>query len=841
MQEDEQSEAEDDDDPGHRGDRRARGAAASAHPPIGCASCVDAVAELALEDHCERGRITPRKQRVADRSDSAPPRAHTDPRIVRLTAAPVVAEPDAHPNSHPTRATALGDVAWTLDNGRSNHIGDTLSISVAGNPFVGDGAAVSASHGGGPLDGASRLEGAWLDRDLSWLEFNRRVLHEALDERTPLLERVKFLAIFSSNLDEFFMKRVALLRPAPVDLTRGAQKRRELLHTVRGRILGLLEEQAACYGEVIRPRLAERGIRLVDWNQLTDEEREHASSTFDSVISPVLTPLSLDAAHPFPFISNLSTSWEFRLVEPASGESVLVRVKVPRELPQWLEVGTGSSSEGWVFVRLDEVIAANAEKLFPGMAIEAASLIRVCRDAEVELDDDGLDKRAFVEEEVRQRRFEPVVCLEVQPNADPASVSALREHFGLGPEDVYELRELLDYTTLFEIAALDLVDLHDPPWTPLAPTSLEAHSEIFEAIRAEDILLHHPYDSFDASVERFIREAADDPLTLSIKMTVYRVGDDTPFVRSLIRAAEAGKQVACAIELSARFDEERNLHWARELQSVGAHVVYGVTGLKTHSKTALVVRREQGGIRCYAHVATGNYHTRTARLYEDLGLLTADPAVTQDVVTLFHFLTGRSQTPSFPTLLVAPLQMRSEFVRLVEHEIENAATGRPARIVAKMNQLEDPEMCALLSRASQAGVPIDLVIRGFCCLSPGVPAVTDNVRIRSVIGRFLEHSRIYHFASGSDDPLEGEFFIGSADWMHRNLSERVEAAVPIRERRLRIQLWEILETCLADRRSAWQMHADGTYLQLTPDPDDSVGSQGTQATMMRLARARHGV
>ena len=285
-----------------------------------------------------------------------------------------------------------------------------------------------------------------------------------------------------------------------------------------------------------------------------------------------------------------------------------MRVKVPRELPQWLEVGTGSSSEGWVFVRLDEVIAANAEKLFPGMAIEAASLIRVCRDAEVELDDDGLDKRAFVEEEVRQRRFEPVVCLEVQPNADPASVSALREHFGLGPEDVYELRELLDYTTLFEIAALDLVDLHDPPWTPLAPTSLEAHSEIFEAIRAEDILLHHPYDSFDASVERFIREAADDPLTLSIKMTVYRVGDDTPFVRSLIRAAEAGKQVACAIELSARFDEERNLHWARELQSVGAHVVYGVTGLKTHSKTALVVRREQGGIRCYAHVATGNYH-----------------------------------------------------------------------------------------------------------------------------------------------------------------------------------------------------------------------------------------
>jgi polyphosphate kinase len=712
---------------------------------------------------------------------------------------------------------------------------------VAGSAVGETGVGLSASEAGPPAGGPGQLTGAWLDRDLGWLEFNARVLHEALDERTPLLERVKFLAIFSSNLDEFFMKRVSLLRPEPLDVTRTAQKRRELHHAVRERILRLLEQQAACYSEIIRPRLAEHGIRLVDWEQLTREEREQASSSFDSMVSPVLTPLSLDASHPFPFISNLSTSWEFRLAEPTSGESVLVRVRVPHELPQWLEVGTGSSSEGRVFVRLDEVIAANAEKLFPGMVIEAASLIRVCRDAEVELDDDGLDKRAFVEEEVRQRRFEPVVCLEVQPNADPASVAALREHFGLEPEDVYELRELLDYTTLFEIAGLDLADLHDPPWAPLAPPSLEAHADIFEAIRTEDILLHHPYDSFDASVERFIREAADDPLTVSIKMTVYRVGDDTPFVQSLIRAAQAGKQVACAIELSARFDEERNLHWARELESIGAHVVYGVTGLKTHSKTALVVRRERGGIRCYAHVATGNYHVRTARLYEDLGLLTADPAVTRDVVTLFHYLTGRSRTPSFQTLLVAPLNMRSEFVRLVENEIEHALTGRPARIVCKLNQLEDPEMCAVLSRASQAGVPIDLVVRGFCCLAPGVAGVTDNVRVRSVIGRFLEHSRVYHFAAGSADPVEGEFLIGSADWMHRNLSERVEAVVPIGDRRLRLQLWEILETNLADRHSAWQMQADGTYVQLVPETDDGVGSEGTHATMMRLAPSRHGV
>jgi polyphosphate kinase len=684
--------------------------------------------------------------------------------------------------------------------------------------------------------GNNAIGAAWLDRDLSWLEFNRRVLQEAIDERTPLLERAKFLAIFSSNLDEFFMKRLALLRPVAGELAPPPPEQRELLLRVRERVLAHLEEQAACYADVIRPGLAEHGIRLVGWDDLSDEERDHASTLFDSAISPVLTPLSFDSAHPFPFMSNLSTSWVFRLADPVAGETVLVRVKVPTDVPQWLPVETSTPR---VFVRLDEVIEANAHKLFAGMAIETATLIRVCRDAEVELDDDGQGKRAFVEEELRQRRFEPVVRLEVQSNADQASVAALREQFGLTPDDVYELRELLDYTTLFEIAGLDIAELHDPPWRPLAPASLEADGDIFAAIRAGDILLHHPYDSFDASVERFIHDAAEDPLTVSIKMTAYRVGDDTPFVRSLIHAAESGKQVACVIELSARFDEERNLHWARELEAVGAHVVYGVAGLKTHSKTALVVRREQNGIRCYAHVATGNYHTRTARLYEDLGLLTADPAVTDDVVTLFHLLTGRSRTPSFHTLLVAPTHMRTEFVRLIEREIDNCVAGRPARIICKMNQLEDPEMCELLSRASQAGVPIDLIVRGLCCLAPGVPGVTDNMRVRSIIGRFLEHSRIFHFAAGSDDPLEGEFLIGSADWMERNLSRRVETVVPIRQRQLRTQLWEILETSLADRRNAWQLQDDGTYLQLFPDGEDSAGAEGTHATMMRLALARH--
>jgi len=685
---------------------------------------------------------------------------------------------------------------------------------------------------------------AWIDRDASWLEFNRRVLQEALDDRTPLLERVKFLAIFASNLDEFFMKRMGLIRPSADDSSLAAQERRDKLLRIRGMIVSMSEEQAACYTDVIRPQLAAQGIHLLDWRELDDEQKAEVSAVFDTEISPVLTPLSLDGAHPFPFVSNLSTSWAFQLVDPASGESVLVRVKVPRELPQWLRVRAGVGSTERVFVGLAHVIAANAEKLFPGMTIATASLFRVTRDAEVELDDDeGVSKRALVEREVQQRRFEPVVRLEVQPSADLQMTSELTEQFALTREDIYEMPALLDYTTLFEIAGLELEPLRDPPWTPLPPTGLEsADSDIFAAIRAGDIMLHQPYDSFYAGVERFIREAADDPQTVSIKMTVYRVGDDTPFVQSLIRAAEAGKQVACVIELNARFDEARNLHWSRELEKVGAHVMFGVTGLKTHSKAALVVRKEEGGVRCYAHVATGNYHTRTARLYEDAGLLTANPTVTRDVVNLFHFLTGRSRTPRFPTLLVAPMQMRPRFAELIERETANHEAGLPARIVCKMNQLEDREICLLLVRASQAGVPIDLVVRGLCCLAPGVPGLTENIRIRSIVGRFLEHSRIFHFAAGSDDPLEGEFLIGSADWMHRNLSERVEAAVPILEPRLRARLWEILETCLADRRNAWQLQTDGSYIQLMPGPaDKGVAADGTHTTMMRLARARHGV
>ena len=684
---------------------------------------------------------------------------------------------------------------------------------------------------------------AWIDRDLSWLEFNRRVLQEALDDRNPLLERVKFLAIFSSNLDEFFMKRMAAIRASRDDASLEGQERRDSLLPKRELIVSMLAAQAACFTDVLRPALTEHGIHLVNWSDLTEEQREEASEVFNTEISPVLTPLSLDAAHPFPFVSNLSTSWAFRLEDPVNGESVGVRVKVPGEMPQWLRLRAGVNPGERLLVGLSQVIRANAGKLFPGMVIRSASLFRVCRDAEVELDDsDGLSRRALVEQEVQRRRFEPVVRLEVQPDAEPEMVAEFTERFRLTSDDVYEMSALLDYTTLFEIAGLKIESLRDPPWTPLPPSGLEnGNGDIFSAIRAGDILLHQPYDSFYAGVERFIREAADDPQTVSIKMTVYRVGDDTPFVQSLIRAAESGKQVACVIELNARFDEARNLHWSRELEKVGAHVMFGVLGLKTHSKAALVVRSEEGGMRSYAHLATGNYHTRTARLYEDVGLLTANPAITGDVVNLFHFLTGRSRTPSFPTLLVAPMDMRARFVELVEREIENHDAGRPARIICKMNQLEDGELCLLLSRASQAGVPIDLIVRGLCCLAPGVPGLTENIRIRSIVGRFLEHSRIFHFAAGSDDPVEGEFLIGSADWMHRNLSERVEAIVPIVDRHLRARLWEILQVCLDDRRNAWELRPDGSYVQLHPDGADGWGGEGTHSTLMRLALARHGV
>ncbi len=404
---------------------------------------------------------------------------------------------------------------------------------------------------------------------------------------------------------------------------------------------------------------------------------------------------------------------------------------------------------------------------------------------------------------------------------------------------MYELPGILDYTSLHEIASLPVPELRDPPWTPLPPIGMDADEDIFASIRAGDVLVHHPYESFDASVERFIRDAAGDASTTTIKMTVYRLGDDTPFVRSLIKAAENGKQVACCVELKARFDEERNLHWAEELQKAGDHVIYGVRGLKTHTKLALVVRREGDGLRSYAHIGTGNYHVKTARLYTDFGLFTCDPVLTRDVVNLFHHLTGYSRRPKFEKLLVAPLNMRERFVALIRREADHARDGRAARIVVKLNQLEDAPICEALCEASNAGVTIDVIARGFCCLRPGIAGLTENLRVRSVIGRFLEHGRVFYFANGREDPIDGDYYLGSADWMDRNLSRRVEAVAPVENRHLRERLWEVLQVQLADERNAWQMQADGTYTQLRPaSRAPKLAREGTHVTLMKRARAR---
>jgi polyphosphate kinase len=675
----------------------------------------------------------------------------------------------------------------------------------------------------------------WLDRDLSWLDFNERVLAEALDDRTPLLERAKFLAIFTSNLDEFFMKRFAIFCQAKSD------EQRALFNLLREKLLPMLATQARCYRETIIPGLAAHGVFLRRWDELTHEQQNEAGNYFDTNISAGLTPLVVDPEHPFPFLSNLSTSLVFKLHDPERGDTMYARLKVPTVLQQWVTLTTGLEAGQRVLVPLYEVIRGNVGKVYGGMKLSAMSIVRITRDAEVELEDDTIGIRELVLEQVRQRRYEPVVRLEFGPGADSAVKELLRARFKLSEGDIFDMAEELDYTTLFELMGLPLSgSLRDTPWTPLQPPSIPVtHGPLFAAIQAADILVHHPYESFDASVEHFISAAADDPQTVSIKMTAYRIGDDTPFVKSLVRAAEQGKQVACVMEIKARFDEERNLHWAAELERVGAHVTFGIAGLKTHAKTALVVRKEAGGLKCYVHIGTGNYHVKTARLYADWGILTCDPRLTKDAVSLFHYLTGHSHDPGTTSLLVAPSTMRPKLLQLIAREAEHHKAGKPARIVAKMNQLEDPDIIDALVEASKSGLPIDLIVRGFCCLRPGVPGLTENIRIRSIIGRFLEHSRVFYFANGHKREVDGEFYIGSADWMTRNLSKRIEVVTPIYAHGPKKKLWEFLDVCLRDQRQAWTLASDGKYTQLTPAAEGQ-GPEvlGTHQTMMTLTRAR---
>ncbi|QDU63004.1 Polyphosphate kinase [Planctomycetes bacterium Pan216] len=695
------------------------------------------------------------------------------------------------------------------------------------------------------------LKASWLsayeDRDISWLQFCWRVLHEASDDRTPLLEKVKYLAIMTSLVDEFFMKRIGVLKRRSraglaARINNGVTIQQHLNH-LRELVIPILDRQAEVFEQDVRPELARHGILVHRcWNDLTDDQRREASEFFHRSVFPMLTPLAVDPGHPFPFLANLSTSLGVVLKAPNSPEEMFARVKVPDSISNWISLSSDTNEGQFCFISLHEIIRHNLQSLFPGMEVVDAVLFRVSRNADVEVDEDEADSlRDAIAEEVQQRRFEPIIRLQHQPSANKWVLEFLIRQFGLSESDVYESPSELDFQGLFAVAGLGVPELSDEPWVPVtSPSFADDEVDMFSVIRNGDVLVHHPYESFDTSVERFIRTASEDPDVRAIKMTIYRVGDDTPFVRSLIRAAEAGKQVACLVEVKARFDEETNLRWAQALEKVGVHVVYGIVGLKTHTKLALVVREDPDGLRCYAHIGTGNYHVKTAKLYVDLGLFTADPEITDDVVNVFHYLTGRSLKDDYNQLLVAPSTMRTRFLEMIDREIEHAEQGRPARFIAKMNQLEDPDMCQAIVKGSQAGVQIDLFVRGFCCLRPGVEGATENVRITSIIGRFLEHSRIFWFQNGAEDPLEGDFFIGSADWMNRNLSGRVEAVTPVKVRQLRERLWSILDIMLNDHRQAWEMRSDGSYVQRAPSPDaEGPYLLGTHKSLMDLARSKH--
>lgn len=690
----------------------------------------------------------------------------------------------------------------------------------------------------------------YFNRELSWLEFNRRVLHEATDPRTPLLERVKFLAIFSSNLDEFFMVRVAIVKD---QLEAEVAKRspdgrtpQQQLKEISQQLRPMVVEQHRHFEQVLRPLLEDQGVYLLNYIDLSQEQRNYLRDYFERRIFPVLTPLAVDPGHPFPRMSNLSLNLAVVVKDQKTGAEHFARVKVPNLLPRFialppeLQQADGRSSV-WAGVPLEQAIAHNLEMLFPGMAIQEYSLFRITRDTEVELQEEvAEDLLMAIQEMIRKRRLsDSAVRLEIQASTSQAVKEMLMDELELKEYEVYELDGLLNLKDLFALTGLPLPDLKDPPWTSVIPSRLRPVTErvphqlhavdesIFSIIRQHDILLHHPYESFTGSVERFIAEAANDPQVLAIKMTLYRTSGDSPIVKSLIKAAENGKQVAVLVELKARFDEQNNINWALQLEESGIHVVYGMMGLKTHTKVVLVVRQENDEIRRYVHIGTGNYNSKTAKLYTDLGLLSCRDDLGADLTDLFNYLTGYSGQQSYRKLLVSPVNMRDRMTSLIRREIDHCNHGKPGRIVAKMNSLVDPRMIAALYEASQAGVEIDLIIRGMCCLRPGLKGISSTIRVLSIIGRYLEHSRIFHFYNAGAD----EIYIGSADWMPRNLDRRVEAVTPVEDPTLIEELKEILNILMADNRQAWELQADGTYVQRHPGTDEPV--QSAQDILMR--------
>ncbi|MEO1444681.1 MAG: polyphosphate kinase 1 [Cyanobacteria bacterium J06635_11] len=689
----------------------------------------------------------------------------------------------------------------------------------------------------------------YLSRELSWLEFNRRVLHEALDERTPLLERLKFLAIFSSNLDEYFMVRVAATKQQiEADVTKRTPDGRtptEHLKDISQRLAPMITQMHGYFQNELRPKMLSAGICLLDYKTLNAEQRTYLDEYFNNQVFPVLTPLAVDSGHPFPYISNLSLNLAVEIHDRTSTEPHFARVKVPKVLPRFvqlpdpLKVELEEAAEAchWAGVPMEQIIAHNIDALFPGMSVKDCYTFRITRNADLYVEEDEADDLMLaIEQELRKRRMGgSAVRMETEAGMTSAMRATLMNELKIQAEDVYEIEGPLGLTDLMSLMSLPLDTLKDTHWTPVTPTSWKTaqHAEgedVFSLIRRRDRLVHHPYQAFSGTVQAFITQAATDPGVLAIKMTLYRTSGDSPIVNALIKAAENGKQVVALVELKARFDEENNINWARTLERSGVHVVYGLMGLKTHTKVALVVRREKDSIRRYVHIGTGNYNPKTARLYTDLGLLSCREDLGTDLTDLFNYLTGYSRQQSYKKLLIAPVSLRDRMTQFIRDEAAIAQSGKKGRIIVKMNALVDAKIIAELYKASQAGVEIDLIIRGICCLRPGIPGLSDNIKVISIIGRFLEHSRIFHFHNDGDE----RFYIGSADWMPRNLDRRVEALVPIEEPSLQSKLALLMQICLEDNRQAWEMQPDGTYQQRTPAKGDP--KRSTHKILMQQAR-----
>ncbi|MHB1553899.1 MAG: polyphosphate kinase 1 [Acidimicrobiales bacterium] len=700
---------------------------------------------------------------------------------------------------------------------------ETAALPARGEPLAGERRTVAV-----PQAVTAYGHRRFTNKELSRLDFLSRLLDLAEDRRLPLLEQVKFMAIHAEALDEFFQVRVAGLQDK---LVAGVRSRSvdglrpgEELAAIRARVEQLVARQDAIFLDVLVPALADAGIRLSDWTSLDDDDRSYLVEVFRRQIYPVLTPLAVDPGHPFPYISNLSLNLLVEVGDPATGEERIARVKVPPVLPRFVVMPDGER-----FVPLEQVIAAHLHTLFPGMAIGEHDTFRVTRNADLALEEDEADDLLVaVEMELRRRRFARAVRLEISSAADSALIERLRDELDVPPDGVYTLDAPIDLSGLWAVYGLDRPDLHAETWTPMTPpflaTAGNEPTDLFGVLRERDVLVHHPYDSFATSVEAFVTQAADDPSVLGIKQTLYRTSGDSPIVASLIKAAESGKQVAVIVELKARFDEQANIAWAKALEEAGVHVVYGLVGLKTHSKTVLVLRREDDGIRRYCHVGTGNYNSSTAAVYEDLGLLTSDEEIGADVGDLFNYLTGYSRQSEYRQIFVAPVTLRERILELIARQAEAGPAGR---IVLKVNGLTDPETIDALYAASRAGVPIDLAVRGMCSLRPGVPGLSETITVRSIVAQFLEHSRIYRFGGSRDDAphrepggrsmaLPLELYIGSADLMERNLDRRIEVLVPVHDIELQGRLLEILDLVFTDDVNAWVLHADGAWERLTP-------------------------